>query len=183
MPIPEENLEEKKIEDIKPAVPKPVFNFKILLIGLPVFIVQLIIVYFITANILLKKIESRDINKNSKVKTTKVKNVKDATPVILGKFIYSINDIIVNPAGTDGKRLLLTSVGLDVPQAKMEDELKTRIDMVKDAVISTLSSKSITQLINTTYRDSLKTEIVAKLGKMIPEVKINSVYFSKYIIQ
>ncbi len=183
MPLPEDKLEDKKTDEIKPAEPKKGFNTKVLLIGLPVFIVQLIIVYFVTANILLKKIESRDLKSGNKLKGKQVKNIKENSSVELGKFIYTIKDIIVNPADTDGKRLLLTSVGFDVPKSTMEEDLKTREAMVKDAVISTLSSKDITQLINITYRDSLKLEIAGKLKKLIPEVKINKVYFSKYIIQ
>ena len=104
-------------------------------------------------------------------------------PVELGKFIYTVEDIIVNPANTDGKRLLLTNLGFDVNSADMVDKLKSREAMVKDAVISTLSSKNIAELNNTSYRDTLKTEITGKLAKLIPEVKINRVYFSKYIIQ
>jgi len=101
----------------------------------------------------------------------------------LGKFIYSIDDIIVNPADTDGKRLLLTSVGFDLPKIEMENELKTREAMVKDAVISTLSSKDISQLDNIAYRDTLKMEITGRLKKSIPDVTINNIYFSKYILQ
>ncbi len=183
MPIPEDKLENKKADDTKPAAPKKGLNSKVLLIGVPIFILELIIVYFVTANILLKKIESRDLKSGNKPKGKQVKNVKENSSVELGKYIYSIKDIIVNPADTDGKRLLLTSVGFDVPKSTMEEELKTRVAMVKDAVISTLSSKDISQLINITYRDSLKSEIAGKLKKLIPEIKINKVYFSKYIIQ
>ena len=35
--------------------PKSKFNPKILIFGLPIFVIQLIAVYFITANILMKK--------------------------------------------------------------------------------------------------------------------------------
>ncbi|HKJ82041.1 MAG TPA: flagellar basal body-associated FliL family protein [Ignavibacteriaceae bacterium] len=184
MPETEEKLEEKKVEDIKPPAAKSKFNTKILLFGIPVFMLQLILVYFITANILIKKIESHDgITPDKNVKNTKVKNTKEKSPVVLGKYIYSISDLIVNPADTDGKRLLLTTVGFDIPTADMETELKTREAMVKDVVITTLSSKDITELANTAFRDTLKTEITGKLKKIIPDVTINNVYFSKYIIQ
>ena len=180
----EETSEVKKIEEIKAPAAKSSFNIKILLFGIPIFILQLILVYFVTANILIKKIESQNgITSVNNVKETKVKNPKDKAPVELGKYIYSISDLIVNPANTDGKRLLLTTVGFDIPKAEMETELKSREAMVKDVVITTLSSKDIAQLANTAYRDTLKTEITGKLEKLIPDVTINDVYFSKYIIQ
>ena len=185
MPLPDENIEEKQPEELKPEPPKSSLNMKLLLFGLPAFIIQVIIIYFVTANILIKKFEDRS-NPNAK---TEVKSVsqKDTTKnepqVELGKFIYSIDDIIINPANTDGKRLLLTNVGFDVSKADMIENLKTREAMVKDAVISTLSSKDIVELNNTSYRDTLKMEISGRLKKLIPDVKINKIYFSKYIIQ
>ena len=141
-------------------------------------------VYFITANILLKRFEGQIASANKKdvsgvAQTSSAQNKQ----VDLGKIIYSIDDIIVNPADTDGKRLLLTSVGFDLPNLEMENELKTREAIVKDAVISTLSSKDIVQLDNTAYRDTLKMEITGRLKKSIPDVTINNVYFSKYILQ
>ncbi len=185
MPLQEEQLDTIKPEDIKPSPEKPAFNSKILIFGLPVFIVQLVVVYFVTANILMKKFES-----NAQVKTTGTAsdsgqvNTTNNTPAVdYGKYIYSIDDIIVNPADTDGKRLLLTSVGLDVAKQEMENDIKTREPMVKDAIISTLSSKSIDQLDDSAYRDTMKTQIITELKRLMPNVAINNIYFSKYIIQ
>ena len=181
--MPEEDLEDKKTEEIKAPAAKSSFNSKILLFGIPIFILQLILVYFVTANILIKKIESQNGVVNKKTKKTEIKDKKLSSQVVLGKYIYTISDLIVNPADTDGKRLLLATVGFDIPNADMETKLKTREAMVKDVVITTLSSKDITELANTSYRDTLKTEITGRLKKLIPSVQINNVYFSKYIIQ
>ena len=156
---------------------------KILMFGLPAFIVQLIIVYFITANILVKRFQSQKITKDNVTEVKQVETDEDEPQVELGKFIYSILDIIVNPANTDGKRLLLTNVGLDVGQEEMIEKLKKSEALVKDVIISTLSSKDIVALNNTAYRDTLKMEISGRLAKLIPDIKINRVYFSKYIIQ
>ena len=184
MPLPEEDkLEQKKPDEIKLDSKKSSLNMKILLFGLPAFIIQLMIVYFITANILVKKFQTE---KNSRDNITEVKQV-DTTQkepqVELGNFIYSIADVIVNPANTDGKRLLLTNVGFDVQKEEMIEKLKKREALVKDVIISTLSSKNIAELNNTAYRDTLKMEISGRLAKLVPDIKINRVYFSKYIIQ
>ncbi len=185
MPLQEEQLDTIKPEDIKPKEEKPGFNSKILIFGIPVFIVQLVIVYFVTANILMKRFESNVQSKSagSEPAAAQASQASTTPAVDYGKYIYSIDDIIVNPADTDGKRLLLTSVGLDVAKAEMENEIKTREPMVKDAIISTLSSKSIDQLDDSAYRDTMKTEIIGKLKRLIPMVAINNLYFSKYIIQ
>jgi flagellar basal body-associated protein FliL len=46
-----------------------------------------------------------------------------------------------------------------------------------------LSSKTVDQLDNTMYRDTLKTQIAGRITQMIPSVSINTIYFSKYILQ
>jgi flagellar FliL protein len=181
MPEQEETLEQIKIEEKGPGAPKSSFNIKILLFGIPIFIVQLVVVYFVTANILMKKFDGQNASlKNSgKADSTAMKN----QPVEMGKNIYPIEDIIVNPADTDGKRLLLTSVGIDLGKPEMLNEVKAREVMVKDIIISTLASKSISQLDDMAYRDSIKMEITSKMKKSMPSIVANTIYFSKYILQ
>ncbi|MHB9039909.1 MAG: flagellar basal body-associated FliL family protein, partial [Melioribacteraceae bacterium] len=101
----------------------------------------------------------------------------------LGKFVYMVEEILVNPAKTDGKRYLLSSLGFDVPSEKDNQELKAKEVLLKDAVISVMSSKEMSQLGNIAYRDTLRTEIIKRLAQVMPSVKINTIYFSKYILQ
>ena len=94
-----------------------------------------------------------------------------------------MEDLIINPANTDGKRLLLSTLGFDVPTEQDQQELKSKEVVLKDAVISVMSSKELSQLGNMAYRDTLRLEISNKLKQVIPKVKINTIYFSKYILQ
>ena len=110
------------------------------------------------------------------------KETNETKKSAIGKFIYSVDDVIVNPAGTNGDQLLLTSIAFDVATQEGEKELKEKEIIVKDMIISVLSSKTIGQLNNTSYKDTLRTEISKKLQVNLPEVKVNKVYFSKYII-
>ncbi|MEG8945591.1 flagellar basal body-associated FliL family protein [Rosettibacter firmus] len=178
-----QNIAEQAEERVKESGSKG-FNAKILLIGLPLFIIQLIAVYFITANILLPKIQSH----TSSVAVDSVENgeanANDSIKHLeLGKYVYVVEDLIINPAGTDGKRLLLTSIGFDLLTDQNQKELKEKEVLVKDAVISVLSSKDMTHLSDALYRDTLRMEISQKITQLIPDVKINNVYFSKYILQ
>jgi flagellar FliL protein len=182
----EEKQKEKPQEDAQPPAAekkKSFFNQKIIVIGLPLFIVQLVAVYFITANFLLNKVQGSTpgnlikTEKNDKNAANRNQNVE------LGKFIYLIEDVIVNPEGTEGKKLLLASIGFDVSSEVQQQELKSKEVLVKDVIVSELSSKTLDQLSNSTYRDTLKTQIGSKVKDLIPDLKLNAVYFSKYIIQ
>ncbi|MCK9279927.1 MAG: flagellar basal body-associated FliL family protein [Melioribacteraceae bacterium] len=161
------------------------FNIKIVLFGLPLFIIQLIAVYFITANVLIPKMQgtSTEVQADS----THIEAAQDEHSETgneeMGKFVYVIDDLIINPAGTDGKRFLLSSIGFDIKTEQNQQELKAKEILVKDAIISILSSKNVLQLGNSLYRDTLKLEISGKVSELLPAVSLNTIYFSKYILQ
>lgn len=182
--------EEKKEKELEaaPSVPRKSNGTgkKILIIGLPLFIIQLIAVYFITANILLNRIQlnaaapaAGEPNKEQAQNGQKDKDSK----VELGKFIYSIDDIILNPAGTDGKKFFMMSVAFDLPTDKDKKTFEEKQIMIKDAVMSVTAAKSLMQLNNIAYRDTLRSDIVKEINKVIHDVKINRVYFSKFVMQ
>ena len=163
------------------------FNPKVFIIGLPLFVVQLVIVYFVTANILLTKFDSSSVKKDGEKVDAVEENAQDTSEesganVEIGKNILSIEDVIVNPTGTNGQRLLLVSMALDVATEEQLASLKQKEIVVKDMVISTLSSKSMGALSAVGQKDSLKVEISEGLKALFPKIKINSVYFSKYVI-
>ncbi|GBD88083.1 flagellar basal body-associated protein FliL [bacterium BMS3Abin03] len=167
---------------------KPKFNIKVLLIGIPLFMIQLIIVYFITANFLLDKWKegNQQLTANSNAELTSENKNEDNTSASqneLGKYVYLEEDVIVNPANTQGKRLLLTSIGFDLKSEENKTAMKEKEIPIRDMIITTLASKTIDQLNSISFRDSLKSEISQKVKNLIPNLKVNKVYFSKYIIQ
>ncbi|MEW6702971.1 MAG: flagellar basal body-associated FliL family protein [Bacteroidota bacterium] len=180
--------EEKPTVKVENATPtegeKKGFNPKVLLFGIPLFIIQLVAVYFITANVLLNKIQTNHSSAaHIPAETKNEAAVNQPKPKELGKFVYMVEDLIINPAKTDGKRLLLSSLGFDVSTELDHQELKSKDVLLKDAVISVMSSKEMTQLSSNSYRDTLRTEIMKRISQLMPNVKINTIYFSKYILQ
>lgn len=186
-----QNKEQKPVETLKKnSAMKP----KLLIVGLPLFIIQLVAVYFITANILIPKdhssgskgeVKQEQTSGEKKEKETEnnKKSSESETNTSLGENIFNLEDIIVNPAETNGKTLLLASLGFDLMTPEAKKTLEEKVIIVKDAVITLLSSKTVPQLSNTAYRDSIKSEMISDLSKKLPEVKINNIYFSKFIIQ
>lgn len=160
---------------------------KIVLFGVPAFIVQLILVYFITANILMNKVSSGVTNGHSQEAVEDGSENGDGEEsdanATAGQFIYSIDEIIVNPANTNGRQLLLTALAFDMADETSKASIEAQDFLVKDMIISVLSSKSPRFLGDVSMRDSLRSEISHKLTGFMPEVKLNKIYFSKFIIQ
>lgn len=160
-------------------------NLKFIIIGLPIFVVQLIVVYFVTANIIMNKVgdsHSSEGQKSESGEVSKEKKDGKSKKIEYGKFLYSVDDIIVNPQGSNGEQLLLASIAFDLGSEENVAELKAKDVLVKDLVISILSNKDAVQLSNNAFKDSLRTEISQKVEKFLPSLKVNRVYFSKYIL-
>ncbi|WP_337865691.1 flagellar basal body-associated FliL family protein [Ignavibacterium sp.] len=183
-----QNKEQKPVETLKKtSAMKP----KLFIIGLPIFIVQLVVVYFITANILIPKNHNSSLKEKekqeqqSKEKKSGEEKKENSENLVesIGENIFNLDDIIVNPAETNGKTLVLASLGFDIKTPEAKKAMEEKVIIVKDAVITLLSSKTVPQLSNTAYRDSLKSEIITDLSKKMPGVGINNIYFSKFIIQ
>jgi flagellar FliL protein len=162
---------------------------KIILFGVPAFIVQLILVYFITANILINKVNNGAATGHGEETVSEESSGHEEGgeegegSSSSGQFIYSIDEVVVNPANTNGRQLLLTSLAFDLASEENKTELEGKEFLVKDMIISVLSSKSPRFLNDITQRDSLRNEISNKIEGFIPGIKIKKVYFSKYILQ
>lgn len=165
-------------------------NLKVFIIGLPLFILQLVAVYFITANVLQSKMHSQLAKLQETAKLYEklkaeglIKTEGQGAPVSLGKFVANFEDIIVNPANTGGQRLVVVSMGIDLKNEEGMKEVKEKEVLVKDAAISLLSAKDFNKLSNPGAKDTLKIELAKIIEQRIPKAKINTIYFSKYILQ
>lgn len=190
----QEQIDKGLDTSIIPEPKKSSINPKVLLIGLPIFVIQLVVVYFVTANILLSKIQNHDqsasqvseavadeITEGEAADGEGTSEVSDTVEV--GKHMHSLKDIVVNPAGTNGSRYLLVDISFDFPTAEQMEKFKGKEILAKDVIITTLSAKSLGQLSSIAYKDSLKTELIKKLESGLQKTRINSAYFSRYIIQ
>ncbi len=152
-------------------------NPKVLLIGIPLYVVQLIAVYFVTVNFFIDAKNPED--------GTEVVNQDElafADSVVTGKFIFQTGDIIVNPAD-GGVRLMLINLGFDVPKEEMLTELQEKKPIVNDAIINLIGQKRLHELMNVKMKPKLKEEIKKMMKEKFPDIKISEIYYNKYIIQ
>lgn len=181
----DEKIDSKEIGESR----KTGLNPKVFIIGLPLFIVQLVVIYFITANFLLSRWSSQAETVSEESATEEVHGEKKAKKKAKkgeeaeGKFFFSVEDIIINPAGTNGQRLMLASVGFAVATEEEKKALEEKQVLLKDIVISTLSSKTLQELNQVGYKDSLKVQLMNTITERMSELEVSDIYFSKYIIQ
>ena len=181
----EEKLEDVLKEEVVPPVKVPGkgLNSKVFIIGIPVFIIQLVVVYLIMGYVITNKVLEHPAADSTKTKQEVATKTEKSDESQNANFIYTIEDIVVNPAETDGKRLLLLSLGITVKSEEDKTEMQAKDVLIKDAIISTISSKNLYQLNSSGYKDTLKVELTARIKNIFPKVHLHQVYFSKYILQ
>lgn len=181
-------MAEEKNEQPAAAAPaakqSPRSTKNILLIGVPAFLVQLVLVYFLTAKFLvpisLKNAAAASPQNPSEASHAVPAHDESETQE---EFLFVIKDLIINPAGTNGQRYLLTTIGFNVSSEAARKEMEKKELAVRDALNSILTSKTMDDLIDVSKREMLRHEIYERCKELIKSGKLQSVYFSKYIIQ
>jgi len=167
-------------EPAKPAAPAPAAQgmtpMKLVIIGVPLFLVQLAVVYFLV----VKFVAPGAAAPAPAGEAAKAAEQKDASEA---KSIYVVKDVIVNPAGTNGTRFLLTTVGFEINGVEREKEVEKMEVQVRDVLNTILTSKGLEDLSGNEQREALRKEILQKVGAMLPAGSLTNVYFSKFIIQ
>jgi flagellar FliL protein len=156
---------------------------KLILFGVPLFLVQLALVYFLITKFLVPAPHATGAEPSrTEAKAEGHASAKDGEEGTEGK-IYVVKDLIVNPAGTNGTRFLLTTVGFEVTTAEALKELQNKDVMVRDALNTIFTSKDLATIVNIEGREEIRKEIEEKIGAILRNGALSNVYFSKFIIQ
>jgi len=98
--------------------------------------------------------------------------------------MVGLHDIIVTLAG-DSRRphYLRININLEVKDKPTSESVKMRLPQMRDAVIMTLSDKSVEDLSRPGGKMNLRAEIFRRLDESIPGGKLMNVYCSDLVIQ
>ena len=96
--------------------------------------------------------------------------------------IYTLENIIVNPAGSEGLRFLMVSVAFEVSEEAVE-ELRYQEVQLRDLVISTLEEQTMEMLTRRGARDSIKSVLAHAVTPLVGEGAHVQVYLPRFVIQ
>jgi flagellar FliL protein len=147
---------------------------KILMIGGPILLVQIVAVYFLVVKFFAPS--------DSEAQTTAAVGEKVVAEEEKPQIVV-IKDIIVNPAGTNGSHLLVTSIGLEVSTAETKTELEEKEVQTRDILVTILTGKRMEELSTPEQKENLRKEIHQKIDEILKSSKLKKVYISKFIIQ
>jgi flagellar FliL protein len=97
--------------------------------------------------------------------------------------IHMIESIIVNPAGTGGRRFLSASIGFELSSPEADGLFDEREAVIRDALITILSSQSIPELSDFKQREKLRQVIKLRVEKLLGTNDVAAVYFTEFVLQ
>lgn len=141
--------------------------------GIPLIVV-LIAVFFILQNFL----------GGGKAKTTDVAKLEEqATAIIKKGIVVPGPTLIVNLADRTVPRFLKVSLVFEVDGPVTASEIIEKEPIVKDALITLLSSKTMQEVLGVENMQVLKEEIVARLNSILDSGLVLNVYFTEFVVQ
>jgi flagellar FliL protein len=97
--------------------------------------------------------------------------------------IVRFEGIIVNPSGTMGSRYLSTTVGLEVADEASRAAVTEAEPMIKDALITHLSSRTIDELTDPAAREQMRSAIRDLVNARIAPHHVSAVFFLDFVLQ
>lgn len=125
--------------------------------------------------------EKKDAHKPKKKK--KKKKRKSAEHGTSESVVYSIKDIVINPAGTGGTRFLSVSFGFELESAEIAEEFERREPIIRDALITVLSSKTVAQLTDPKQKEIIRYQIKKRVSKIMRTDELAGVYYTDFVLQ
>jgi flagellar FliL protein len=102
---------------------------------------------------------------------------------VTARAIYTVDNVVLNPAGTGGTRFLMITVAFELDDPKYEESMKEKDAEVRDLIVSLFSKKTVDQLAEATLRDGFRAEAVAAVSPLLPKKAIRRVFFPQFVIQ
>jgi len=171
----EENVEEEEKSE------KSGGGSNIVLIIIIVLLVLLLAVGGIVAYLMLSggDEETPDTVKQEKVEK---KSRKKSDNLTVGP-MYPLDKFTVNLLSENGRRFLVAKINLEEDSEELTSELDKKTPLIRDIIISILSSKTVEEITTPKGKEKLKEEIVNQINKYLEDGEIANVYFTEFVIQ
>jgi flagellar FliL protein len=149
-----------------------------------VIIAAVVVAQIIGAYFLQKALFFREaVAAAPKEKTEASKEKKHGEKDSVEPSVVMLDEIVVNPAHTGGRRYLAVTVGFQTSALEADKLFEKNKPLIRDALISLLSSKELDKLADIGYRDSLKAEIKDAVNRQVRDSLVAQVVFSSYVLQ
>lgn len=96
---------------------------------------------------------------------------------------YTLKEIVVNPANTNGQRFLLVKLSLELASKEDVKAIKEEESEIRNDIISHLSAKTVDELQGVKDKEKLRLELIKIINNAISSRSVRNLYYSKYVMQ
>ncbi|WP_456485797.1 flagellar basal body-associated protein FliL [Hydrogenimonas sp.] len=176
----EEEKEESKESESGGAKEKGGGN--IVLILIVVLLVLVLAIGGVVAYLMLSGDDSADEGATVKQEKVTKKRHRSSEDLTVGP-MYPLDKFTVNLMSENGRRYLVVKMNLEEDGEELTPELDKKSPMIRDIIISILSSKTVEEITTPKGKEKLKEEIVNEINKRLEDGQIRHVYFTEFVIQ
>jgi len=98
--------------------------------------------------------------------------------------MYALDDLVLNPAASNGSRLLLFAVAVELADSAAATRMKERDAQARDAVLDVLGAKTTEQLADLAGRDAMKQELLERISVVLDRKgAVRRLYFPQFVLQ
>lgn len=127
--------------------------------------------------------ESSKHDAKGKPEQHKPKKKKQSSHGQVTSGIYAIKDIVINPAGTGGTRFLSVSFAFELESEELKAEFDAREAMIRDALITILSSRTVAQLTDPKQKEIVRYQIKKRVSDLMKTDELAGVYYTDFVLQ
>lgn len=149
-------------------------------------VVALLLIILIVVGILIFSggEESQDGNQPAQSSASKSSVANPNSSLLSVGPMYPLDQFIVNLVSTGGgKRYLKTAIALEMSIAEMQPELDTKVNILRDTIITILASKTFEEIQTTRGKQKLKEEILARINEFLVDGRISNIFFTEFVVQ
>lgn len=103
--------------------------------------------------------------------------VKPGITVPLGE------EIIVNLAGSRGRRYLKINAVFEVDSEKTVEEIGLRNPQIRDLIIGILRQMTVEKISEKEGIEQVRSEIITGINNRLSEGKVTNIYFTDFVVQ
>jgi flagellar basal body-associated protein FliL len=96
---------------------------------------------------------------------------------------YKMDELIVNPAGTNGQRYLVVEISLELSNDSHLERVRQQEQRIKHNMNEALSSRTVAQLVQFEEREKLRYELAGIVNAAVGERSVRNLYYTKYVMQ
>ncbi|TVR58066.1 MAG: hypothetical protein EA421_00080 [Gemmatimonadales bacterium] len=97
--------------------------------------------------------------------------------------LYEVENLVLNPAGTQGRRFLILSAAIEVDPDRTLSILQGLEPRLRDGILRALGSWGVEELVDANRRTEVEEVVRAVVREVTGGQPVGRVYFSQFVLQ